>query len=126
MNVAQFERVAKEFAHEEHKLLFQKRSDYAAGSDCLWAFKQMAELTGSTPEQVCMVLLGKHFTSISNQINRGNVTWAWSDGRAEGLKQHISDARNYLLLLAAILTEREGEDGNQRQENSQDDGVARG
>jgi len=65
-------------------------------------------------EQVCLVLLGKHLTSIARQIADQSVDWNWSNGEQEGIKQHISDARNYLLLLAAILAERQkgdGEDG---------------
>lgn len=108
MKLGVFEKLASEFLHKEQILLFQKRRDYSGGEDCLSAFRSIAALTGVSLETACLVLLGKHLSGIIRQIAGESVSWTWEDDNGEGMKQHISDARNYLLLLAAILEERHG------------------
>ncbi len=49
----------------------------------------------------------KHIQSIVLSIKTGSYCdkWYWNDDGNEGLKQRISDARNYLILLAACIEE---------------------
>lgn len=83
-----------------------KEDEYAEDADTLLNFHRMGPFLGLTPAQYCTVLLGKHLQGIAHQIMRGKWVWAYrTEDGGEGLKQRIADARNYLDLLFALLTE---------------------
>lgn len=83
-----------------------KEGEYAENADTLLNFHRMGPFLGMAPSQYCMVLLGKHLQGIAHQIMRGKWVWAYrTEDGGEGLKQRIADARNYLDLLFALLTE---------------------
>lgn len=106
MRVSDFNAVVQEFLEREERLLGWKRSEYASEEgDALENFKTLQTMTGLTPAQVAAVYLAKHIQAILKQVNAGGFTWDWETDEGEGLKQRISDARNYLLLLAACIEE---------------------
>ena len=93
-----------EFTAMEGKLLGIKRSEYANEENVLKNFEQVSSFEGRRPEELCMTLLLKHVQSIQRAVESGSWKWVWTDEKGmEGMKQRISDARNYLLLLAAIM-----------------------
>lgn len=105
-----FERVKQEFDNHDNALLNVKRSEYANEDDVLVNFKEVARMTGLTPEKYCSVLLSKHFHAILRAVDLGTYKWIWADELGEGLKQRISDLRNFAVLLAALIEERIGAD----------------
>lgn len=105
-----FEELYKEFEDMERNLLLTKRKEYAVDEDCLSNFKVTAELLGVSPEEVCCVFLLKHVQSVAMAAKRSDTRLSWGGtGSVEGFSQRISDARNYLILLAALIKEREND-----------------
>jgi hypothetical protein len=108
MDLKRFEEVYKDFEEHERALLISKRSEYAMNSDVLSNFKATALSCGMEPEEVCVVLMMKHTQAICKMARDKSVRLSWGgNGAIEGTSQRISDARNYLLLLAALIDERE-------------------
>lgn len=102
--VERFERLYAEFLSAEGKLLVSKREEYAKHpqADCIGNFREFALMADVSDTTACIVLISKHLQGIRNGI--GQAPWSWETGDGhEGLKQRIADARNYLLLLAALI-----------------------
>lgn len=110
MNVSTFRKVLEEFQEGESALLDIKRTEYASeDGDVLENFKTLGQLLHLQPSQIAVILLAKHIQGVTKQVMDRKFLWAWVDsegeGTAEGLKQRIADARNYLTLLAACIEE---------------------
>lgn len=104
MNKSKFQSIVIEFRQEEDKLLNWKRGEYASeDGDVLENFKTLSSMLKISPEQVAATYLAKHIQAILKQVTDEQFSWTWSNSDGEGLKQRISDARNYLLLLAACI-----------------------
>ena len=103
-----FDQVKQEFDEHDNALLNVKRSEYADDEDVLVNFKEVARMVNLTPEKYCIVLLCKHFHAILRAVDSGTYKWIWADELGEGLKQRISDLRNFAVLLAALIDERVG------------------
>lgn len=114
MNVGDFRKLWDEFDSMERGLSDTKRGEYANDEDCLINFKEVAQFLGIMPEEYCMTVLAKHIHGINHAIrvvcSGGKYRWAWSDEFGEALKQRFADARNYLMLMAAIIEEKVKED----------------
>ena len=94
-----FDWAGKEF-QKEMKLMRVKGEEYTVSDeDKLKNFKSIAERLDTTSSQVAMVYLLKHMDSIRNYVLKGVEV---SD---ESISGRIHDARNYLLLLHAIILE---------------------
>jgi hypothetical protein len=88
----------------EMKLMRAKGKEYTVSSingneDKLKNFKSIGERLGLSASMVCMVYLLKHIDSIRNYVLEGKE---FSNEPIEG---RIHDARNYFLLLGAIIKE---------------------
>lgn len=108
MNVDRFNVVVEHFTERENALLGTKRADYARGDqDCLINFKEVPIIMGTTPQLYCLTLLMKHIHSIIQAAKKGiePPEWVWASPQGEGLKQHVADARNFLVLFAALVEE---------------------
>ena len=107
---SQFNLLYQEFLEHEADLLNIKREEYtdSGEDDCLQNFRDVAAFEGRSPEAVCMTYILKHIQSIQRAVNSGNADAEWWKGDVEGLKQRIADARNFLVLLAAILDDKNG------------------
>lgn len=105
-----FEELHNKMTVREAKTLDFKRVEYARGDeDTLVNFKQTADFLGIRPEEVCLIYLMKHIQSVSLAVQRDVIPkfeWQDADGH-EGLAQRFTDARNFLVLLAALIQERE-------------------
>ena len=117
MKVEDFMRLKQEFDEHESVLLGVKKTEYASDEDHLSNFKEVASWLGIYPEEYCMTLTLKHMHSILRAVKSQDYRWSWSSDIGEGLKQRISDARNYLLLLAALIEERECDDTMTKEDN---------
>ena len=88
------------------QLLGVKAGEYAAGGDRLYNFKVAAILEDCTPEKSLAGMMAKHTVSVYDLINR------FEEGEyiPKSLwEEKIGDHINYLLLLTALIEEREGE-----------------
>lgn len=102
-----FNELVKEFLEQEAATMGHKRTEYSSDEDRLQNFREVAGFEGRTMEEVCLTYLLKHIQSIALAVRTGKHPWHWHDGQGrEGMKQRISDARIYLLLLAACIEER--------------------
>ena len=112
MNKLDFDKLLDEMMEAEKGLLNYKRGEYAKGTaDVLINFKQNADFLDREPEELCMSYMMKHIQSISRSVmghTRGSdrLKFEWkTDTGEEGLAQRFADARNYLVLLAALIKE---------------------
>lgn len=106
MNSDDFSKLYTEFETQERSLLLVKRGEYADNNDVLINFKQNAEFLGITPEELCFCYMMKHIQSVGKGIKKPETRLGFTAETGEGFSQRISDARNYLVLLAAIVGER--------------------
>ena len=113
-NRLQWEELVKEFREKEDKLLNSKNKSYTGGQgeiDYLRNFREVSMFEGRTPAQTGLTWFLKHIHGICKAIESGNYEWCWENESGEQLKQRISDARNYLLLIAACLEDEHGKKG---------------
>ena len=107
MNRKDFAALYDLFNAEEGKLLRVKREEYVGDlrDDVLTNFKQGSTFEGRRPEEYCMTLIIKHIQSLQRAVADRQYCRAFFDEKRgiEGTWQRISDVRNYLLLLAAII-----------------------
>lgn len=109
MDQDEFKKLYTDTRVKEQELLGFKRGEYTQGDeDVLINFKQVAAFTDTTPEEVCLTYMMKHIQSIAMAIKRNpDIKFEWkTETGEEGLAQRFSDARNYLLLLAALIVDR--------------------
>jgi len=97
-----FEALREEFLTHE-ALPVWKRGEYSSDEDILQNFRKVAELRGFPVEEALAYRL---VLRIVRAVEAGKYAWAWETEGGEGLKQRIADARNYLLLLAACLEDK--------------------
>jgi hypothetical protein len=76
-----------------------KAKEYSTDDDRLLNFKETAQLMQTTPEWACWNLNSKHLQSIRRMLDEPQLTKEYID-------EKIGDARNYLMLLKAILYEK--------------------
>lgn len=103
MTPEDFNIVFEEQVERSRKMLVSKASEYAT-DDRLHNFKVGAKLTGGTYTSALSGLLAKHIVSIFDMCDRDaqfNSTDIWDE--------KITDSINYLILLKAIIAERDNE-----------------
>lgn len=83
---------------EEARLRLTKGIEYAGNNDPLANFK-LAENIGIPSTHACWIYLSKSIKSIEHYLANSTCT--------EGIQSRISDARNYLGFLSAIIAEQE-------------------
>lgn len=104
---ADLDGVVRDILAHSADLLLSKGQEYANDADRLGNFRRIGSTSGQSPEEVALTLLAKHIDSISQGVQKDvPFLWVTPEGK-EGLKQRVSDALNYILLLAATLAARE-------------------
>ncbi len=104
MNQNDFNNLVESTMESCKKKLVQKREEYVndPNIDVLSNFKNNAELSiAGTPEGIGWELMTKHLQSIKDYCEGRKVG-------SEVLDEKIGDAINYLVLIKAIISEREG------------------
>lgn len=101
MNQSEFERFTEDFIAKTADLLVVKGKEYAGSEDRLANFKRGAALTGVEPEQVCFIYLSKHYDAVATFLREGEIPGA------EPIAGRLHDLANYVLLLAALVRERQ-------------------
>ena len=113
-----FEKLVAEFLEREEKILAWKRGEYSTSADRLQNFREVAGFMGVYMPEIALYYLLKHIQSIKNAVlSEKRYNWTWETPEGEGLKQRIADSRNYLLLLAACLDEKNEEIGAGKEAN---------
>ena len=102
MNQDQFEAYTKWLLSQSADLLISKGAEYAGSEDRLSNFKRGATDTGASPEQVCWIYLSKHLDSLKTHIRTGKQG-------SEPIQGRIADAMNYIILLGALLHEKQAQ-----------------
>ena len=103
MKVKDFFKWADEEFKIEMELMRVKGEEYTVSNeDKLKNFKSIADRLETTPSEVAMVYLLKHMDSIRNYVLNG------VEASDESISGRIRDARNYLMLLHAIILESKG------------------
>ena len=100
MKVKDFFDWSKTEVEKENMIMYSKGKEYTVSSeDKLKNFKSIGERLGLKPEQILLVYLLKHMDSIRNYVKTG------TEACEESISGRIRDARNYLLLLHAMILE---------------------
>ncbi len=101
MTEEQFKSLINAQTKKEFDVLFKKGVEYTqASKDKLINFKETAAYIQITTLQAWAVHFYKHITAIFSYIKREKTL-------SESIQDRILDARNYLLLLLAIIQEKE-------------------
>lgn len=100
----------EEFLTHEARFPVWKRIDRLPPNvDMLGFYREVAKLRQTPAEVYFAYYLVGQVQSIARAVKTGKYTWswdwAWETGDA-GLKQRIADVRHDLLLLAALLEEK--------------------
>ena len=98
MKNADFQAILEYCFNQEKQLIGVKENDYAKGVDRLANFKSGSAFTGLTPRQTLWGYLAKHLSSVKDIVDGKTVS-------RDVLREKIGDARNYLLLLEALVLE---------------------
>lgn len=107
MNSVDFNKLKQEMEKTEEGILFSKGTEYIVSTDDrLKFFHEYAEKLGVDSKTVCAIFLMKHINSILNYVKTGK------EG-AEDIGGRISDARNYLLFMQALIDEKKLTSTNQ-------------
>jgi hypothetical protein len=110
MKPLEFELVLQDRIGKIKTVLGQKAGEYARGIDRLHNFKRVARIKNCTVPDACMDGFCKHLVSILDMVDD------FREGKVHNMalwEEKIGDAINYLILLEAILKEKEGANGNE-------------
>jgi hypothetical protein len=108
----EFLEIQNRMEDNEHKIMGTKGVEYTQGdlkTNRLANFYRIAEELNQDPKVICYVYLKKHLDSIACYVKNSTE---YTD---EGIEGRINDARNYLILLNAIICEQK-KAGTLRQE----------
>lgn len=98
MNSKRQEELFNEFSEEQRKTLIKKRSDYAT-EDVLSNFIQTANITGTSPAQVALTLIGIKVARLGNLISNNKINVN------ESMEDSVLDLANYAFLLKCIFVD---------------------
>lgn len=106
MKAQEFDKVLEDRITSMRGTLAGKAEEYASDNDRLHNFKVAARMESKpqTPEQALWGMLKKHLVSVVDIVDMtatGNCPSEWLRN------EKIGDAINYLVLLEALLVERE-------------------
>lgn len=119
METGELRNVVSEMVSREEELINQKNADYAAdNSDALANFYAVERLGLCSAEQGILVRLCDKFKRIINVTNKGTTAV-----EQETVKDTISDARNYLAILEAVIVDKENSENYSTENNETDDEI---
>jgi len=98
---AEFEEILENQIDVVRKMMVGKRDEYAGDEDVLHNFRNAANLTGETLEQALAGMMVKHTVSVYDMIATGEHF------PLDKWNEKITDHLNYLILLRAIIEEKQ-------------------
>lgn len=96
MNREDFEKSVKETIQRCEQTLIKKNEEYAPNDDPLNNFKEGAEMSGLSMEQVLFMYCLKHLVSLRD------IVFGKVESSDELLHEKTGDIINYMILLNAI------------------------
>ena len=99
-----FDKVLKRRIGLITSVLSVKAKEYVRNDDRLHNFNRGSSMLGVTPESVCIGFMAKHLISILDLVRDVE------EGKSVSMStwdEKLGDAINYLILLEAIVNERE-------------------
>lgn len=103
MNAEEFNEILEETIHLSRATLASKADEYATGKDRLHNFKRSALIRNTSPEDALVGMMVKHLTSIFDMVEIADKNYA-----KDYIDEKFKDGINYMILLKAVLYEREG------------------
>jgi len=106
MDEKEFLKMMNEMEEEEHSILGTKGMEYTQGDlrhDRLANFFRLGNELRIDPKIICWIYLKKHLDSIVCYIKEGK------EFSSETIKGRVNDARNYLLILYAIIEQQKSD-----------------
>ena len=94
----------KPLMEHSKETLVVKAAEYASDKDRLYNFKRAGELTHKEPEETLIGMASKHFVSVEELCSYYDTTHS-----QEFILEKFGDAVNYLILLYALIEDRENE-----------------
>ncbi len=103
MTFKEFEKLLDLRIMKTREVLAAKNREYASDTDKLYNFKRAAAMLGCSDEEALLGMLAKHLVSIIDMVqNKREAIYPLWD-------EKIGDAINYLILLEAIVVEKNNE-----------------
>lgn len=106
MTSDQFNKIVEDRKKKITAILQKKSEEYSRGGDRLHNFKRAAVFAQCTPEKICWAFNLKHLTSLADLVDDIDATPGGAVSR-EYVDEKIGDAINYLILLEALIRERQ-------------------
>ena len=100
MNISERNLKLGSFFQECQEILEKKGSDYNPDGVAFSEIRGEAEDLGLRPEQVMMVLAGKHWGAIKTYVKTQKLA-------TEPIKERLKDLANYCALMAVMLEEKQ-------------------
>jgi hypothetical protein len=99
MNAEEFNKLVKWEQDREFKVLCERGEVYA-GKDRFRNFKNIARITGSTPQKALFGMFLKHFEAWMGFMEKPTIYTSF-----EQWQEKIGDMRNYLILCLGMVGE---------------------
>ncbi len=103
MNQQDFTQLVDDTLVACRQLLVVKGGEYAGSKDRLANFKRGSDLTGSTPLQVALVYMSKHYDSICTYVKKDAA--GQEQVLSEAIDGRFDDMINYCMLMKALIKE---------------------
>lgn len=103
MNLKDLQNIRIDLDLKETEILEKANAEYSNDKDALDNFKLIGRILDLPPEKVAAVYWLKHVIGITKYIN-GNTN------QRDSFQGRANDARNYIVLLAGLIKEREVND----------------
>jgi len=101
MDINRYTELIEAFTEKRKGISRAKREDYTKGSDDVLAnFKNVAESSGLSVEQVWSVYAHKHWDSIMNYVKSGGQS------ESEPIEDRLGDLVNYLEIFWGIINDK--------------------
>lgn len=101
MNTKTFNDILLKRLEKINNTLAAKSKEYAHGDERLHNFKTAARIKGETPAQALWGMAVKHLVSVDDLV-QGRL-----EPTAKMVDEKVGDMINYLILLEAVLLEKE-------------------
>jgi len=108
MELKVFQELRQKLITKAFEVADSKNKEYAHSTDALANFKRNGERLGVVPEMVLAVYMNKHMDSIDSMVQKIVKTGQLnSETLSEPLDGRFIDAINYLILMYALMKERD-------------------
>jgi hypothetical protein len=101
-----FKLITDRFEHCRRLMLGDKDKEYSRGDDKLYNFKRSAEVMRCSPEKALWGMVMKHLVSMQDIVEDVEREGRLKTTRYK-ISEKITDIINYMVLLEALLEERD-------------------